>query len=245
MVALGLSVLCAAWPMTLRPGNFWLRCDWSTIAVGILLLILGYFVGAGRNWARRILLGAVIALGLALAFRYGVRAFLKMYVTDVTPEQAEVVTISAQLEGFSRFFLVVGLGAFLVLLLRHPDVVASFRARAIPRLFVYGSLAPGRANAHVLADFPGTWKPATVVGTLVPEGWGAAAGYPGIVLGEQGATVEGLLFSSESLAEHWARLDEFEGDAYERVLTRVTLQDGSTVEAYVYALRGNSQPGVA
>ena len=54
------------------------------------------------------------------------------------------------------------------------------------RLFVYGTLAPGRSNAHVLATVPGTWEPATVRGTLFPEGWGAALGYPGIVLSVEG-----------------------------------------------------------
>ena len=111
------------------------------------------------------------------------------------------------------------------------------------RLFVYGTLAPGRANAHVLADVPGTWEPATVIGTLLAEGWGAAEGYPGIILSEQGDAVEGLLFSSDSLAEHWARLDEFEGEGYERVLTTVKRKDGAVVDAYVYALRRNSPKG--
>jgi len=111
-------------------------------------------------------------------------------------------------------------------------------------LFVYGTLAPGRPNEHVLADVPGTWEPAAVSGKLVPEGWGAAAGFPGIVLDEGGKEVEGLLFSSNSLAEHWARLDEFEGEGYERVLTTVKLMDGARVEAYVYALRGGT-PAVA
>jgi gamma-glutamylcyclotransferase (GGCT)/AIG2-like uncharacterized protein YtfP len=106
------------------------------------------------------------------------------------------------------------------------------------RLFVYGTLAPGQPNAHVLADVPGTWEPATVTGTLIPEGWGAATGFPGILLDAKGGEVEGLLFSSESLAEHWTRLDEFEGEGYERVHTNVTLKDGSRVAAYVYALRG-------
>jgi gamma-glutamylcyclotransferase (GGCT)/AIG2-like uncharacterized protein YtfP len=106
------------------------------------------------------------------------------------------------------------------------------------RLFVYGTLAPGRPNAHVLADVAGTWEPATVLGRLIAEGWGAAAGYPGIILGEQGGEVEGLLFSSDSLAEHWARLDEFEGEGYERVRTTVKVKDGTSIEAYVYRLRG-------
>ena len=110
------------------------------------------------------------------------------------------------------------------------------------RLFVYGTLAPGRSNAHVLAPIPGEWEPATVTGTLLPEGWGAAAGYPGIVLDEHGAEVAGFLFSSDALAEHWPRLDAFEGDGYERVLTTATRTDGTTVEAYVYALAA-SQPG--
>jgi gamma-glutamylcyclotransferase (GGCT)/AIG2-like uncharacterized protein YtfP len=108
----------------------------------------------------------------------------------------------------------------------------------IYRLFVYGTLAPGRANAHILADVPGQWEPATATGILVPEGWGAAAGYPGIVLDQHGGTVPGFLFSSETLAEHWGRLDAFEGDGYVRVLTRVTRHDGTDVDAYVYALGG-------
>lgn len=110
----------------------------------------------------------------------------------------------------------------------------------IHRLFVYGTLAPGRPNAHMLADVPGTWEPASVIGRLIPEGWGAAAGYPGIVLRKQGDEVEGLLFSSEKLEEHWSRLDEFEGEGYERVLTTVKLSDGTSVEAFVYALRGGT-----
>ena len=72
---------------------------------------------------------------------------------------------------------------------------------------------------------------------MFQQGWGAALGYPGIVLDEHGGEVEGLLFSSESLAEHWARLDQFEGEGYERVLTTVKLEDGSSVDAYIYRLR--------
>ena len=111
----------------------------------------------------------------------------------------------------------------------------------ISRLFVYGTLAPGRPNEHVLADVPGQWEPATVHGRLLKKGWGAATGYPGIVLDEQGAEVDGLLFSSERLAEHWSRIDAFEGEGYERVLTTVKLKSGETVEAYIYRLSGNGE----
>lgn len=105
------------------------------------------------------------------------------------------------------------------------------------RLFVYGSLAPGRANAHVLAEVPGTWEAATVRGTLRHEGWGAAIGYPGIVIDEHGEEVVGFVFCSEELDAHWAQLDRFEGEGYQRVPVSARLEDGSVVQAQVYALR--------
>ena len=37
-------------------------------------------------------------------------------------------------------------------------------------------------------------------------------GYPGIVLDVQGIEIQGFFFSSEKLSDHWARLDEFEGN---------------------------------
>jgi hypothetical protein len=49
-----------------------------------------------------------------------------------------------------------------------------------------------------------------------------------------------MLFSSAMLSEHWTRLDHFEGDGYERVLTSARLQGGGTALAYIYVLRGMS-----
>ena len=109
----------------------------------------------------------------------------------------------------------------------------------IERLFVYGTLAPGRPNEHVLGEIEGSWEAAIVTGTLRQEGWGAKMGYPGIDLDEQGAEIQGFLFSSENLSNQWSKLDEFEGKAYERVLTVVKLTDDRIVEAYVYALRAD------
>jgi gamma-glutamylcyclotransferase (GGCT)/AIG2-like uncharacterized protein YtfP len=103
------------------------------------------------------------------------------------------------------------------------------------RLFVYGTLAPGRPNEHVLADILGKWEPGTVKGTLLQEGWGAKVGFPGIVLDQDGGEVRGFLFSSDALAEHLPRLDAFEGGGYERVATQVQL-DGGLVDAYIYVL---------
>lgn len=102
------------------------------------------------------------------------------------------------------------------------------------RLFVYGTLAPGRPNEHLLADVDGEWEPARVRGTLVQEGWGAGMGFPAITLSEDADEVGGFLFVSDQLEDHWARLDAFEGDEYERVTVPVERADGRKVAAQVY-----------
>ena len=107
----------------------------------------------------------------------------------------------------------------------------------IQRLFVYGTLAPGKPNEHLLEEIGGSWQKASVRGTLIPEGWGATLGYPAIVLDKLGDAVDGFLFSSNKLSTQWTNLDEFEGECYERVLTTAILSDKSTVEAYVYTLK--------
>ena len=105
------------------------------------------------------------------------------------------------------------------------------------RLFVYGTLGPGRPNEHILKDIGGEFQMAFVSGTLLNAGWGAALGYPGIILDEKADKVQGFLFSSNQLVNHWAELDNFEGEAYERVLTQVELEDKTMVKAYVYTLK--------
>ena len=118
-----------------------------------------------------------------------------------------------------------------------PNEFKNARQGVSAGLFVYGTLAPGRPNAHLLADIEGQWAPARVNGRLLPQGWGAAIGHPAIVLDDEGPEVDGFLLTAESLPTHWDRLDEFEGEGYERVLTMVRLVDGGSVAAYVYVLR--------
>lgn len=78
---------------------------------------------------------------------------------------------------------------------------------------------------------------ATLKGTLLQEGWGAAMGCPGIVPTADGKEVEGYVFSSAHLTDHWQKLDAFEGAGYERVSVTVKVNGAHDVEAYVYALK--------
>lgn len=103
------------------------------------------------------------------------------------------------------------------------------------RLAVYGTLRPGQPNAHELAMIDGTWTRGEVRGHLHPEGWGAALGYPGMDLDPEGDVIPVEVLTSHALAEHWARLDEFEGDGYRRVPVTVATADGP-LEAQIYVL---------
>ncbi|MNZ83746.1 AIG2-like family protein [compost metagenome] len=119
-----------------------------------------------------------------------------------------------------------------------PEYVCQLLVKSmIERLFVYGTLAPGRPNEHVLGEVGGSWEAASVTGRLRQEGWGAEMGYPGLDLDEKGEEIAGFLFTSENLSAYWEKLDAFEGSAYERVLTSAKLEDNRVVDAYVYALR--------
>jgi gamma-glutamylcyclotransferase (GGCT)/AIG2-like uncharacterized protein YtfP len=103
------------------------------------------------------------------------------------------------------------------------------------RLAVYGTLCQGRENHHVLDGLSGGWTRGVVRGRLYPDGWGAARGFPGLVLDETGQAVAVEVLESEDLPSHWARLDAFEGDGYHRVV--VTVQTGGgPVKAFLYAL---------
>lgn len=114
-------------------------------------------------------------------------------------------------------------------------------ANGAERLAVYGTLAPGRPNHHQLAGLEGRWRSGTVRGRRFESGWGAALGYPGLVLDEHGEVVEVQLFESPDLPAHWQRLDEFEGAGYQRVTVAVALA-GETLPASIYVLAPSSVP---
>ena len=62
-------------------------------------------------------------------------------------------------------------------------------------------------------------------------------GYPGIRLEDKEEIIEGFLFYSNKLEQNWKSLDKFEGHAYLRVKTIVTLKEtNEKAEAYIYTL---------
>lgn len=100
------------------------------------------------------------------------------------------------------------------------------------RLAAYGTLAPGESNQAQLADVAGTWTVGTVQGRRFQ-----ANGYPAFQPGEGQVPVSVL--TSSALPQHWARLDQFEGADYRRMLIAVTLASGARQVAYLYEYIGS------
>ena len=78
-----------------------------------------------------------------------------------------------------------------------------------------------------------SWTNGVVWGRLIEEGWGAAAGFPGIVLEIDGDPVDVHIFESNDLPAHWHRLDLFEGEEYRRVPTIAKTRNGD-IEVSIY-----------
>lgn len=103
-------------------------------------------------------------------------------------------------------------------------------------LFVYGTLAPGKSNHHIMTPILGTWQQAAVKGVMDEMGFGLTGGYPALVIDDTAELVQGWLFGSDELDVHWERLDAFEGEAYQRDQVTVVTQSGRPVMAYAYTL---------
>jgi gamma-glutamylcyclotransferase (GGCT)/AIG2-like uncharacterized protein YtfP len=103
------------------------------------------------------------------------------------------------------------------------------------RLIVYGSLAQGAANAHILAPYEGVWLRGSVTGELESAGWGSVQGYPGIRLIPSAPRIAVWVFCSKHLPSLWTDLDRFEGPDYRRTITEVTIEEAD-VQAQIYEL---------
>lgn len=103
-------------------------------------------------------------------------------------------------------------------------------------LAVYGTLAPGEPNHHLVADIDGRWVEGAVRGHRFVARWRDRPGYPGFLPDPGGPVVPVLVLVSEFLDRHWDRLDDFEGPGYRRreiaVLERSG--EGSLGRAFVY-----------
>lgn len=104
------------------------------------------------------------------------------------------------------------------------------------RLAVYGSLAPGKKNHHVIAGMEGSWRNAVLRGSLLNEGWGAGEGFPGFLWDGTNTPLAAQVFSSPDLPHYWPRLDEFEGEEYQRILVPAEVDGGAIEICNVYAL---------
>lgn len=104
-------------------------------------------------------------------------------------------------------------------------------------LAVYGSLAPGKENHHVLAGLRGSWSEGYVEGVLSPDGWGMTMGYPAIRWQPGAGRVPVHLFASDDLPDNWERIDAFEGPQYVRILVPVFRQRQVVAVGNVYEAR--------
>ena len=95
---------------------------------------------------------------------------------------------------------------------------------------------PGRENHHLVSGIAGHWQRGSMSGRLYPEGIGKSAGYPVLVCDDSANLIGGWVLESDELSAHWLRLDEFEGDAYRRIVSDVLLENGSWGKAFVYVL---------
>lgn len=95
---------------------------------------------------------------------------------------------------------------------------------------VYGTLRTGEANQHYVKDAASV-RNCTIKGTLYNTGWG----FPALVLNGSTAVAGELV---EITLEAWRKVDRLEGypGFYDRLLTTVKLEDGSTAEAWVYVM---------
>lgn len=123
---------------------------------------------------------------------------------------------------FGTVVLAIALCAAIIL---TAGAVSALKTDPSKKLVVYGSLAPGEKNHDVISHMKGSWRPCTIQGVLDI----APTGYRIFTKQHDGPPVQALLFESDDLPAGWKALDEFEGDAYRRMLIPVVVEGKNTV----------------
>lgn len=103
------------------------------------------------------------------------------------------------------------------------------------QLVVYGTLAPGNVNHHIISDIRGDWEDCTVNGHVCEIN-----GLPLFVWEPRGPSLKAQLFTSSVLPSRWEQIDEFEGSYYRRTLIPVARNDGIVI-ANIYVAIHNSE----
>ena len=104
------------------------------------------------------------------------------------------------------------------------------------QIITYGTLMTGERN-HRYCRNAVSIRPCTITGTLYDTGWG----FPAFVPGGTGTVKAELV---EIPCADWPDMDRLEGYPrllYDRKLIPATLEDGSTVEAWVYVMNNLPQ----
>jgi gamma-glutamylcyclotransferase (GGCT)/AIG2-like uncharacterized protein YtfP len=109
------------------------------------------------------------------------------------------------------------------------DALEALLERPKTRLAAYGTLQPGQSNHAMLAAVGGSWLTATVQGVRF-----MANGYPAFKWGPGPAEVPVSVLTADGLADQWARLDDFEGADYRRILVPARLPNGTILVANLY-----------
>ena len=111
--------------------------------------------------------------------------------------------------------------------------------KVIDNLFVYGTLQKGKQHENILNNLNGNWKKGYVFGKLLNISSGPDYGYPALKLDTKGSKIYGMIFHSKNLESNIKSIDDFEGESYKRVISKIILEDGSQIDSYLYELKWN------
>ncbi len=101
----------------------------------------------------------------------------------------------------------------------------------LDRLFVYGTLRSGQTARSLVANSITKTAAAHARGQI----YAFPMGYPGYTEAGSGQVVGEVLWLTE-LAATFGLLDPYEGEAFARVITQVTLVTGEEIWAWIYTL---------